>query len=1158
MTNTVLIKRSSVANAVPVAGDLQSGELAINYTDGNLFYKNSSDAVTVIASNKFVSVTGNVTGGNLLTGGLISATGNITGSNINTNGIVSASGITYGLELTSTQSSGDEGGQVNLAIPATNTALTGQVTIDIYQNKLRFFQGDSAKGAYIDLTAAAAGVGSNLLSGSSVTPGGSNTYVQFNDGSTFGGNGQFVYNKVTNVVTAGAFAANTNGTGLNFQVGDDGYIGDINTADTIGIKGAQSNGANGYIVFGNADATGKLGRAGTGPLTYTGEFSATSNVTGGNLLTSGLISATGTVTGSSLLGSVVSASGNVTGGNVLTGGLISATGTVTGSSLLGSVVSASANITGGNLLTGGIISATGNVSGGNVAAATAIFSLGTVGASGNTSGGNLTTTGQISATGNITGGNLLTGGLISASANITGGNILTGGLISAAGNITGGNIVTSGTSGNISGANVISGTTLSATGNITGGNILTSGQISATGNITGGNVSATNHTGTNVSVTGTVTAASTVGGVITGTSASVSGTVTSASVVGGVMTGTSLSVSANVTGGNLLTSGLISAASHIGSVVSVSANITGGNILTGGLISATGNITGGNLNTTGQLSTSGNLSANNISVTNNLTASVVSASGNVTGGNILTDNIVGSGTLNIVASTIALAPVGNVTMNSRYINNLADPVQDQDAATKKYVDDVAQGLNIHDATKAATPNTLAVLSGGTTTYDNGPTNNGAGATITTTGTYTTIDGVSINTANTRILVFNEANAVWNGIYVYSNSTVLTRASDYNSVPEVEPGDFVFNLSGTIYGNTGWVQTSAVSNIGQAGNNIVFTQFSGAGAYTANTSAGLSLLGTVFSAKVDNISTSFDGSGNIVVKPGAQLTTPDIGEATGTSLSVTGTVTAASTVGGVITGSSSSVTGNVTGGNVLTSGQVSATGNITGGNLLTTGALSTSGNLQANNISASNSLTASIISASANITGGNLLTGGIVSSTGNVTGGNVLSSGSISASTTVFGAGLSIGSGGAQVTGNITGGNLRTAGQVSATGNITGGNILTSGLISATGNVTGNYFIGNGSQLTGISASSNSISNGTSNVSIPTADGSVYVSSDGIPNAAVFENGSLTLAGSFATPKIITADSIIAANVNATLLGPLTLAAGVTITVPSSSTLYIGP
>jgi hypothetical protein len=56
-----------------------------------------------------------------------------------------------------------------------------------------------------------------------------------------------------------------------------------------------------------------------------------------------------------------------------------------------------------------------------------------------------------------------------------------------------------------------------------------------------------------------------------------------------------------------------------------------------------------------------------------------------------------------------------------------------------------------------------------------------------------------------------------------------------------------------------------------------------------------------------------------------------------------------------------------------------------------------------------------------------------------------------------------------VSGNANVGNIGTAGLITATGNIQGGNVLTAGLISATGNVTGNFFIGNGSQLTGIVA-----------------------------------------------------------------------------------------
>lgn len=58
------------------------------------------------------------------------------------------------------------------------------------------------------------------------------------------------------------------------------------------------------------------------------------------------------------------------------------------------------------------------------------------------------------------------------------------------------------------------------------------------------------------------------------------------------------------------------------------------------------------------------------------------------------------------------------------------------------------------------------------------------------------------------------------------------------------------------------------------------------------------------------------------------------------------------------------------------------------------------------------------------------------------------------------------------TGNVTSGNVVTGGVVSAAGNVRGANFNTVGAVSATGNITGNYFIGNGSQLTGVTATSN--------------------------------------------------------------------------------------
>jgi len=45
MSNHIILKKSSVGAKVPVAGDLAYGELALNYADGKLYFKNSSNAI---------------------------------------------------------------------------------------------------------------------------------------------------------------------------------------------------------------------------------------------------------------------------------------------------------------------------------------------------------------------------------------------------------------------------------------------------------------------------------------------------------------------------------------------------------------------------------------------------------------------------------------------------------------------------------------------------------------------------------------------------------------------------------------------------------------------------------------------------------------------------------------------------------------------------------------------------------------------------------------------------------------------------------------------------------------------------------------------------------------------------------------------------------
>jgi hypothetical protein len=48
---------SATASSVPIAGNLVAGELALNTNDGKLYYKNSSNVVTLLASAASAAVT---------------------------------------------------------------------------------------------------------------------------------------------------------------------------------------------------------------------------------------------------------------------------------------------------------------------------------------------------------------------------------------------------------------------------------------------------------------------------------------------------------------------------------------------------------------------------------------------------------------------------------------------------------------------------------------------------------------------------------------------------------------------------------------------------------------------------------------------------------------------------------------------------------------------------------------------------------------------------------------------------------------------------------------------------------------------------------------------------------------------------------------------
>jgi hypothetical protein len=138
-----------------------------------------------------------------------------------------------------------------------------------------------------------------------------------------------------------------------------------------------------------------------------------------------------------------------------------------------------------------------------------------------------------------------------------------------------------------------------------------------------------------------------------------------------------------------------------------------------------------------------------------------------------------------------------------------------------------------------------------------------------------------------------------------------------------------------------------------------------------------------------------------------------------------------------------------------------------------------------------------LSVTGNITGANLNTGAQVVATGNVTGGNIVTAGLITAT------------GAITSTANVTGGNLRTGGLVSATGNIT-----------SAANIAGTFFIGNGSQLTGLSlgVSVTKFVNGTSEGNIGDSGGNINFNVAGTSNVAVFTTTGGVFTG-LTTPSI---------------------------------------
>jgi hypothetical protein len=334
--------------------------------------------------------------------------------------------------------------------------------------------------------------------------------------------------------------------------------------------------------------------------------------------------------------------------------------------------------------------------------------------------------------------------------------------------------------------------------------------------------------------------------------------------------------------------------------------------------------------------------------------------------------------------------------------------------------------------------------------------------------------------------------------------------------------------------------------------------------------------------------------------------------------VGGNIITAAAVSAASVSASGNVTGGnvITNGAISAGGLVSATGNVTGGNISTGGLITATGNIASTaNVSGGNiigthvgNLTGTTVSVTGNITGGNLNAAGLslssnvvsqIATTANITGGNLISTSRAQAaniivtgaittpSWTTTGVGIrtvastytdsSTAAAGTAVTNHVhvlaqptiagsnsvvtttTAATLYIAGAPANGTNMTVTNpyalYVNAGNTFLNGNVTGNYFLGNGSQLTGIAASS--VVNGTSNL-VVSASGNISAAVSGVNDSVLIQPYQTNFLGIITTPKSLVGNVTMPGNTNGGAFVNQIIANGAVFTIPDTSTFVVIP
>jgi hypothetical protein len=655
--------------------------------------------------------------------------------------------------------------------------------------------------------------------------------------------------------------------GVNDNLLVSGNIGSLTNISATGNvtgayifgNGSQLTGITAGSTYSNANVTSLLASFGSNTISTTGNVSAGylfgdgSNLTGlpasyGNANVAAYLP---TYTGNlvSLTGPVITTS-NITGGNLITSGF--------GGNIVGAdYVSAAYFVGDGGLLTN--VTATTTYNDSNVATFLAAFGSNTISTSGNISAGNvllgqLLGAGDVTATGNVTGAYVIGNG--SQLSNLTGGNV-TGTVANATYATSAGSATTATDAAQANYANTANAV---AGGNVTGSvaqaNYANTANAIAGGNVTG-SVAQANYANTANSVSGSNVSGSVAQANYANTANSVSGANVSGSVAQADYANTANAVAGgNVTGqvANALVAGTVYTAAQpnitsVGTLTSLSvagkvtsgavayANVDGtnGQVLTtyGNGVTFFSTPSGGSYGNANVTTLMADFGSNTISTTGNISAGYFIGNGSQLTG-IATSSYGNANVNTLLAAwgSNSLSTTGNVTAsyivgNGSLLTSVAGANVTGTVANATYATSAGSASTATLATFATTANAVAGANvSGTVANATYATSSGTATSATTAGTVTTAAQPNITSVGTLTSLSSSGNItasyfLGNGSQLtglpatYSDSNVVTLLAAFGSnvvstTGNVTAGNLI--LTGNIVDSTGVLQLSSGGNI----------------------------------------------------------------------------------------------------------------------------------------------------------------------------------------------------------------------------------------------------------------------------------------------------------------------------------------------------------